>query len=85
MAVEQRSKSNTHQIEELKTHLAETDKIVDSVSVLANEMKHVTNDLSEVKADVKAIREKPAKSWDKLLELLIAAVVGAFCAWMTRA
>lgn len=79
-AVEERSKSNTHRIDEVERRQDNFDKLVSSVEVLATRQETVESDVKEIKADVKALTEKPAKRWENLVwevvKLLIAAVIG---------
>ena len=86
-AVEERSKSNTHRINELSGQIVAVNKLAVSVELLVLENKHQTEALKEVKSDVQqlsgkveAIEQKPAKKWDsigeKVLWALIAAVIG---------
>ena len=86
-AVEERSKSNTHRINELSGQIVAVNKLAVSVELLVQENKHQTEALKEVKSDVQqlsgkveAIEQKPAKKWDsigeKVLWALIAAVIG---------
>ena len=86
-AVEERSKSNTHRINELSGQIVAVNKLAVSVELLVQENKHQTEALKEVKTDVRqlsgkveAIEQKPAKKWDsigeKVLWALIAAVIG---------
>ena len=58
------------------------DKLVTSVERLAVRQESVEGDVKEIKADVKKITETPGKRWEKVVDLLIGAVVGAFCAWL---
>ena len=79
--VEDRSKSNQHRIEDLEKRQDNLDELVSTVKVLANREENVENDVKEIKADVKALNEKPAKKWDGLMDkifLTIAAAVIGF-------
>lgn len=80
--VEQRSKSNTHQIEEIKKRQDNLDDLVKSVAELANEQGHIKEDVSEIKSNVKTLTDKPAKRWDGLVDKLIYGLVGAFVMWI---
>ncbi|MBS7360258.1 MAG: hypothetical protein KIG53_06615 [Oscillospiraceae bacterium] len=76
-AVESRSKSNEHRIKKVEERQDELGELVTSVKVLAEREQNVESDVKEIKDDVKILREKPAKRWDKVIELIIAAVVSA--------
>lgn len=79
-AVEDRSKSNTHRIEELERRQDNLDDLVGTVKVLAAREENVENDVKEIKSDVKTLTNKPAQKWDSFMEkiftLVVAAVVG---------
>ena len=79
-AVEDRSKSNQHRLEKVEQKQDELGELVSSVKILAEREENVENDVKEIKADVKALNNKPAKRWEKVIELIIAAVVGYFFA-----
>lgn len=79
---EARAKSNTHRIEKLEQGQSDLNKLVTAVEVLAVREKGVEGDVKEIKADVKTLTEKPAKKWDKLFDLVMGALVGAFIAWI---
>ena len=77
---EARSKSNTKRLDKVEARQDELDELVTSVALLAQAQESVKIDVQEIKADVKALTEKPARRWDdftgKLFWLLVAAVVG---------
>ena len=83
-SVESRSKSNTRRLDEVEKRQDEQTEIIQSVKLLASEMKHTTDDVKEIKVDVKELKEKPGKRCDsivdKLLWLLIGAAVAALAA-----
>lgn len=74
-AVEDRSKSNQHRLDKVEKRQDEFGELVSSVKVLAEREQNVENDVKEIKDDVKSLTNKPAKRWDKLIELIIAAIV----------
>ena len=75
--VEDRSKSNQHRIEDLEKRQDNLDELVSTVKVLANREENVENDVKEIKADVKALNEKPAKKWDGLVDKIILTIAAA--------
>ena len=80
--VEERSKSNTHRLDELDNWRKDQSELISSVATLANEQKHIKTDVEEIKTDVKAIAEKPAKRYDSLVEKVLWAVVAAVVAFV---
>lgn len=74
--LEQREKSNTHRIDAIEQRQENIESLVTSVAVLAQEQEHIKTDVQEIKSDVKAMAERPAKRWDALVGVLISTVVG---------
>lgn len=79
-SVEDRAASNTHRLDDLERRQDNLDDLVSTVKVLAVREENVENDVKEIKSDVKALASKPAKRWDnmvdKIITLLVAAIVG---------
>ena len=79
-ACEERSRSNTHRLEEVEKRQDSLDELVGTVKVLAIREQTVENDVKEIKSDVKSLTNKPAKMWDSMVEKIMltiaAAVVG---------
>ena len=80
--VEERSKSNTHRLDELEKRQDNLDDLVSVVKVLAVREEAVENDVKEIKADVKSLTSKPAERWDSLVDKIIWAVAGAVLAYI---
>lgn len=78
---EARSKSNQHQIEEVKQQLHDLSALTASVEKLASNQTHMDTDLKEIKADVKALADKPAKKWDGLMDKILWALLGGLIAY----
>ena len=70
---------NQARIEKLEKGQEEFRDLVAAVNGMVVEQKNIRNDLTEMKSDVKQIKEKPAKRWDsaidKILTLIITGVV----------
>ena len=80
--VEERTKSNSHRIDDLEKRQDNLDELVGTVKVLAVREENVENDVKEIKNDVKSLTGRSGKIFDSLVEkiiyLVIAAVVGYF-------
>ena len=81
-AVEDRSKSNTHRIEDLEKRQDNLDDLVTTVKVLATREENVENDVKEIKADVKTMAAQPAKRWNGIIDKAIGAVVGGIICYI---
>lgn len=75
--VEDRSKSNTHRLNELEKRQDNLDDLVSTVKVLAVREEAVENDVKEIKSDVKSLASRPAKRWDNLINQIITIIVAA--------
>lgn len=77
---EQRSKSNTKRIEKVEKWQADFGELIGTVKVLADREERVEKDVGEIKETVQAIKDKPGKRWegivDKVLLVFVGAVIG---------
>lgn len=79
--VEERSKSNTHRLDEVERRQDNLDKLATSVSLLAEREERVESDVKEIKCDVKSLAEKPGKRYDSLVDKVVWAVLAAVIAF----
>lgn len=80
--VEERSKSNTHRLDDLEKRQDNLDELVSTVKVLAYREESVEKDVKEIKDDVKSLASKPGKRWDAIVDKLIWAVLAAMVSFM---
>ena len=80
--VENRSKSNQHRIEEIEKRQDNLDDLVSTVKVLADREERVEGDVKEIKSDVKALNEKPAKKWDGLVDKIILTIAATLIGFL---
>lgn len=73
-----------NEIGSLKHRMDEVEQIVDAVHSLAQQMvaqtveiRHLSENVGEVKKDVAELKAKPGAHWEKLLTGLIGAAAGA--------
>lgn len=57
-------------------------ELTGSVRELTIEQGHLKSDVGEIKADVKAMLDKPVKRWDGLVDKALWLLAGAFLAWV---
>ena len=76
------AKSNQHRITELEAEQKELRNLTNAVALMATEQKNMRSDLSEMKADIKSIKEKPGKRWDNMAEKICTLIIAAVVAWM---
>lgn len=75
--VDQRSRSNVHRLDKVEEKLADNEKMLASLSAMAQRQDTMDGDIKEIKADVKTLTSKPAKRWESVVEKVILAVVAA--------
>lgn len=80
--VEERSKSNSHRLDEMEKRQNDLDELVSTVKVLAVREENVENDVKEIKNDVKSIKDKPRQRWDAIVDKTIWAVLAAVVAFI---
>ena len=80
--VEERSKSNTHRLDEMEKRQDNIEDLVATVKVLADREERVEDDVKEIKNDVKTIKDKPGKRWDAIIDKIIWAVLAAMIAFL---
>lgn len=80
--IEARSKSNTHRLDEQEKRIDNIEELTTSVKVLATREERVERDVGEIKTDVKKLAEKPSRRWEKVVDTVLAALAGAFVAWV---
>lgn len=91
--VEERAKSNTHQIEELKPIVEEIHTMSKTMIELTSECRHTNetvvdlkNDVSKLNTKVEIIEKEPANEWKSVKKIistaLISAVIGAIVTYV---
>lgn len=75
--VEERSKSNTHRLDEVEKRQDDLDELVSTVKVLAVREEAVESDVKEIKTDVKSLTSKPGQRWDSLIDKIILTIAAA--------
>ena len=81
---EQRSKSNTHRIDEMEKNNEVLLRLVTSVEVIGVEMRHMSgefggmkSEVGEVKAEIRELKGKPAARYNRIVEQAISIITGA--------
>lgn len=74
--VEDRSKSNTIRLDEVERRQDNLEELTTTVKVLATKEENVERTVSEIKDDVKEMKDKPNKRYDKIIDVVITAVIG---------
>ena len=74
--VEERSKSNTHQINDLKPVIEEIHTMSKTMVELIGEVKHTNENVSELKDKVDILEKEPGKQWTATKRTFFTATVG---------
>lgn len=80
--VEERSKSNTHRIDELEKRQDNLEELTGTVRVLALREENVEADVKEIKSDVKSLTSKSGQRWDNLVTQIITILVAAIAGFI---
>ena len=75
--LEERSKSNSHRLDELEERMKSNEELVTSVALLAQKQETIEGDIKEIKSTVKTIADKPGKRWDNIVDKVLLTVIGA--------
>lgn len=78
-ALEEDSKRNAEAHREFYSKFEEM-KV--AYAVTNNNMANITSTLSEIRADVKELKEKPAKRYDAIVMYIITSVLGALVGFL---
>lgn len=79
---EDRSLRNEGRIKKLETDQKALMELAASVRDLANEQGNMKEDIKEIKTDVRALTDKPAKRWDNLVDKIVWAIAAAVVAYL---
>ena len=80
--VDDRSRSNSHRLDEVEKKLTDNEKMLASIARLDQRQKDMDTDVKEIKADVKALAGKPAKHWDRVVDKTLMAAVTAIVGYV---
>ena len=73
--IDQRSKSNTHRINDLEEDNRALHTLATSVEVLATKQDTIESTVQEIKTDVKELKAVPGGKWEALVKAVLTAIV----------
>lgn len=79
--IDDRSRSNTHRLDDVEKKLADNDQMLASIARLDQKQTDMDKDIKEIKTDVKSIAEKPGKRWDSIIDKILLGIVAALVAY----
>ena len=71
-----RARSNTKRIDALETRQNDLEQLTKAVAVVQIKQGQIETDVSEIKTDVRALRERPGKWWDALIGAILGLAAG---------
>lgn len=77
---EARSRANGRRLDRVEQRQEELGRLLSAVEVLAARQGTLEGDIKEIKNDVKALTQKPARRWEQLMERVLYLAVGAAAA-----
>ncbi len=80
--VEQRSKSNVKRLDEHERKIEELSDFYVALTKVDDKVNNIENDVSEMKTDIKEIKEKPTKRYDQLWGYIVSAIIGALITFL---
>lgn len=80
--VDQRSRSNTHRLEQVEKKLEDNEQLLTNVALIAQKQNTLESDVQEIKTDVKMLTAKPGKRWESVVEKVILTIVAAGLAYL---
>lgn len=80
--VEERSKENSHRLDDVEKRQDNLDDLVSTVKVLAVREENVETDVKEIKSDVKSLTNKSGQRWDGLVDKIIITIVASVIGFM---
>lgn len=75
--VEQSEKSAHHRLDEHESKINELSNVYVALTKVDDKVTSVEKDVSEMKCDIKDIKDKPRKNWDKVIHTIIVTIVSA--------
>ena len=79
--IDQRSKSNTHRINDLEEDNRALHTLATSVEVLATKQETIESNVQEIKDDVKSLKAIPGGKWEALVKTILTALAGGLVAY----
>lgn len=76
-AVEESIKSAHHRIDEVQENQKVLLEMNANIKLLTEQFKTQSKELTEVKSDVKELKEKPVKRWDSIVATIITVITSA--------
>lgn len=80
--VEQRSKSNTKRLDDHDEQLKELSNVYVALTKTNDKVDKIESDVSEMKDDLKEIKEKPGRKLDQITGYILSALIGGLIGYV---
>lgn len=80
--VEQRSKSNTKRLDDHDEQLKELSNVYVALTKTNDKVDKIESDVSEMKGDLKEIKEKPGKKLDQIIGYILSTLIGGLIGYV---
>jgi len=80
--LEQKTKSNTHRLDEHDKKLDELSNVYVALTKVDDKVSNVEKDVITIKTDLKDLKEKPIKRYEQVISLVITAIVTAILGFL---
>lgn len=75
--VEEKVKINSDKLNDHEQKIEKLSDVYIALTKVNDKVENVENDVSEMKADIKVIKDKPAKRFENIVDTILKTVVGA--------
>ena len=75
------AKSAHYRIDEHDRKIEELSNVYIALTKVDGKVDNVEKDVAEIKSDLKVVKEKPGKNWDKLVSTIITCVATAIAGY----
>ena len=75
--LEQRTKSNTHRLDEHDKKIDELSNVYVALTEVKSETKQMNIKVDRIETDVKEIKEKPAQKYEEIKMVIITGIISA--------
>lgn len=80
--IEQHIASNTRRIADLERNQSTLNRLATAVEVLAAKQNTIGQSVERLNEKIDAIEQKPGKRWERLVDIAVLLLVGAFVSYL---
>ena len=80
-----RETTSEHRLRDLEEEMRDLRELTRAVSVTSTNVEHLQQEIGELRGDVKAIADLPARRWETVVAATLTAVAGAVIGLLSAA